>query len=397
MTKTNYSEAHLTCFKLNPYIVLGLSCCATKQDISDKYEKLLKLAKLDSLSTYEFEYKLPQIKAIDYDEAIINTAHSELSKISHKVFAFDDKEFLNTITIDECTERLDNINCYDCFLSCYLWLLTNDTDFTYKDLWSRVCNYIDDVIDSTRLQWSNYFDNRFSIDEINDNFNCYEDFYNAFKENILLPIKNIERNSSDCNSAREILFNAISQTKSSPNVIESATSNELIKLAKQVQNSIEDNTKENEDTSSLLTLQEEEEESYGNISLVDSIEELTSSYSNVIKSGNIQNKESFDSIDTSKASAFNLTTPNNNKQNIKMDSIDSDKSTSPTNQNNTSPSSVPVSEEILSKIINNEFETQQQKQMNKKHRNCVLSLIIKILILAGLIGAFFYFKKLYNF
>lgn len=85
--------------------------------------------------------------------------------------------------------NLRDISCYDCFLRCYMWLITNDRDFEEPELWIPLCQYIDKMIMSSPEQWDKYFDHRFPQDMLDSSMSALRSFYATFCDIILLPIK----------------------------------------------------------------------------------------------------------------------------------------------------------------------------------------------------------------
>lgn len=404
----------LTLFSQNPYRILGISCSASKSEITAAYEEIYKLVNLDTLDTLKNDFELVQLEKPDYSAGMLNIAYADISEIKHKVFAFNDKLYTMVFSINEITDMLEKINCYDEFLSCYLWLLLNDSDFKYKDLWSKLCNYIDMLIELPAMKWQEYFDNRFSIDDINENYECYKEFYEEFRGSILTPIKEIVKGSNNCDSAREVLFTAISNSRvSAVNYDE-----ELMKLANQVDQHASNSEIEDSYRKSIYLLDNEEEVAEESVSLVDlDYDDEDSVYRDIVQNGELSKNYNMDAIDIEKsADALGRNTAKVDYGN--MDSLDSnivtEKLVSPKMNNAKEMTGIIADHngvrevnEVPVMATNNSFNSgsmkdqnaimferlQQEQKKNKQKSN--IGFFIKLLIFLGAIGGvvLYFIKK----
>ena len=200
-------------FSENPYNVLGLPCTAQKHDIAHVVSELKTALRSNSFHYDSIKHLLYIIDTNNYTNESVSEAFAKLSNISNKVFAFNSPNYTSKFTLNDISSMLDNIDCYDEFLAGYLWLIENDRRFSHKDMWGKLCNHIDLLMESQQTEWQGYFDNRFSIDELTENPNAMRNFYKAFCQEILLPLKSISSSSQSSQSAREILFEQIASSR----------------------------------------------------------------------------------------------------------------------------------------------------------------------------------------
>lgn len=329
MNNDSTQKLALEPFATNPYRILGISCISSKQEIIRAYEKLSKLSKLDSLESYTSAFDLTQLPQVIRDEGLINVAQMKAFAPINKAFAFADASYAVPLTIEDCAENVEDISSYDCFLSCYLWLLLNDLDYHYKGLWIKLCNHLDKMLIAEINEWEIYFDNRFRDDEISQNFNCYKDFHTVFTNNILLPFKTLVKGSNQAKTSLEIF--EMAQTPLSE-IQTKANSDELNKLAQIAEKETKArngfnlvNESKNSQKSKVTLVYEETPTIYEKIDLVAEMDTSENIYDQVAKKTGINNERniSIDSIDTSKGLAnVGYAQDYDNRQNIKMDSID---------------------------------------------------------------------------
>ena len=190
-------------FACNPYRILGVAVDTPAKQIHDVYTKLLAMAAVGQTDGYKTEYDFDFLPPFTRTEKDLKTAYGKLASLGYKCFAFSDPLFSAPLNIDDVMLNLEDITCYDCFLRCYMWLITNDREFEEPELWVPLCQYIDKLIKSTEKDWPKYFDHRAASDE--DEAAALRGFHATFSDLILLPIKELVRGSMKFKSALAIL------------------------------------------------------------------------------------------------------------------------------------------------------------------------------------------------
>ena len=192
-------------FACNPFRVLGVPVNAHSNDIEAAYNRLSSLAAAGQQGSYTTGFDFDSLPKLSRTAADVNTAYGKLSSNGYRCFAYSDPQFTVALTIDDVALNLQDISCYDCFLRCYMWLVINDRDFEYPEMWSALARYIDKLIDSTPAEWPALFDNRFPDEMIGQGGQAFASFHQTFCEIILLPIKEMVRGSMRCQKALDIL------------------------------------------------------------------------------------------------------------------------------------------------------------------------------------------------
>lgn len=193
-------------FACNPFRILGLPVNAEENVIEETYQKLLSMAASGTAGSYKTDFDFPSLPPFTRDEATLKTAYAKLASSGYRAFAYSDGVFSQSLNIDDVMLNLQDITCYDCFLRCYMWLITNDRAFEEPELWVPLCKYIDEMIAAPADKWGRYFDDRFSRSVLRQAGEAaLDDFHNTFKDIILLPIKEMVRGSMRCTSAIQIL------------------------------------------------------------------------------------------------------------------------------------------------------------------------------------------------
>lgn len=192
-------------FACNPFRVLGVPVNARSSEIEAAYNRLSSLAAAGQQGTYVTGFDFDSLPKLSRTAADVNTAYGKLSSNGYRCFAYSDPQFTVALTIDDVALNLQDISCYDCFLRCYMWLVINDRDFEYPEMWVALAKYIDKLIDSTSADWPQVFDNRFPEEMIGQGNQAFSSFHQTFCEIILLPIKEMVRGSMRCQKATEIL------------------------------------------------------------------------------------------------------------------------------------------------------------------------------------------------
>ncbi len=190
-------------FACNPYRILGVAVDTPAKQIHDVYTKLLAMAAVGQTDGYKTEFDFDFLPPFTRTEKDLKTAYGKLASLGYKCFAFSDPLFSAPLNVDDVMLNLGDITCYDCFLRCYMWLITNDREFEEPELWVPLCQYIDKLIKSTEKDWPKYFDHRVASDE--DEAAALKGFHDTFSDLILLPIKELVRGSMKFKSALAIL------------------------------------------------------------------------------------------------------------------------------------------------------------------------------------------------
>lgn len=205
MTRPSLGITAMELFACNPFRVLGIAVDAPTADVTLTYKKLLDMAAKGDTADYETPYDFDFLPLFSRSEKDLKTAYAKIASNGYRCFAFSDPIFSASLNIDDVMLNLRDISCYDCFLRCYMWLITNDRDFEEPELWIPLCQYIDKMIMSSPEQWDKYFDHRFPQDMLDSSMSALRSFYATFCDIILLPIKEMVRGSMKCRSAMEIL------------------------------------------------------------------------------------------------------------------------------------------------------------------------------------------------
>lgn len=205
MTRPSLGITAMELFACNPFRVLGIAVDTPTADVTLTYKKLLDMAAKGDTADYETPYDFDFLPPFSRSEKDLKTAYAKIASNGYRCFAFSDPIFSASLNIDDVMLNLRDISCYDCFLRCYMWLITNDRDFEEPELWIPLCQYIDKMIMSSPEQWDKYFDHRFPQDMLDSSMSALRSFYATFCDIILLPIKEMVRGSMKCRSAMEIL------------------------------------------------------------------------------------------------------------------------------------------------------------------------------------------------
>ena len=193
-------------FTYNPFRVLGLPVDSSADTIADTYNKLIEMAENGTIGQYktsfDFDGSLPPFERGVGD---LKTAYAKIASNGYRCFAYSSEQFSAALNVDDIMLNLRDITCYDCFLRCYMWLITNDRLFEETELWILLCKHIDEMIISTPDQWGKLFDHRFPSDMAGDKVSTLRTLYATFCDIILLPLKEMVRGSMRCSTATEIL------------------------------------------------------------------------------------------------------------------------------------------------------------------------------------------------
>lgn len=191
-------------FACNPFRILGLPVTAEDDELTATYKKLLSMGGAEGYTTdFDFQNALPPFKR---DDLTLRTAYAKLASNGYRCFAFSDGVFSQSLNENDVQLNLQNVTCYDAFLRCYMWLITNDRSFEQPHLWVLLAKYIDKLIGSPQSEWKKLFDNRFPASVMASNGDqLLAELHTTFKDIILLPLKEMVRGSMRCTSATQIL------------------------------------------------------------------------------------------------------------------------------------------------------------------------------------------------
>ena len=203
MARSSLGVTATELFACNPYRVLGVAVDTPAKQIHEVYLKLTAMAAVGETDNYKTNFDFDFLPPFTRTEKDLKTAYGKLASLGYKCFAFSDPLFSASLNIDDVMLNLEDITCYDCFLRCYMWLITNDRDFEEPELWVPLCQYIDKLIKSTEKDWPKYFDHRVAPDE--DEASSLKAFHATFSDLILLPIKELVRGSMKFRSAVAII------------------------------------------------------------------------------------------------------------------------------------------------------------------------------------------------
>ncbi len=203
MARSSLGVTATELFACNPYRVLGVAVDTPAKQIHEVYLKLTAMAAVGETDNYKTNFDFDFLPPFTRTEKDLKTAYGKLASLGYKCFAFSDPLFSASLNIDDVMLNLEDITCYDCFLRCYMWLITNDREFEEPELWVPLCEYIDKLIKSTEKDWPKYFDHRVAPDE--DEAASLKAFHATFSDLILLPIKELVRGSMKFRSAVAII------------------------------------------------------------------------------------------------------------------------------------------------------------------------------------------------
>ena len=191
-------------FACNPFRILGLPVTAEDEELTATYKKLLSMGGAEGYTTdFDFQNALPPFKR---DDLTLRTAYAKLASNGYRCFAFSDGVFSQSLNENDVLLNLQNVTCYDAFLRCYMWLITNDRSFEQPHLWVLLAKYIDKLIASQQSEWKRLFDNRFPASVMSASGDqLLAELHTTFKDIILLPLKEMVRGSMRCTTATQIL------------------------------------------------------------------------------------------------------------------------------------------------------------------------------------------------
>lgn len=412
---------HYAEFIYNPYCIMGISCTATRAEIQKAYDKLCGFLKINESDGFSSPFSLSYLEKKPLDEGMLNKAFSDAEDIKSKVFSFSDECFAYRISKEECLKRLDNISSYDEFLSCYLWLITNDTEFVFKDMWASLCSHIEKMMSAQRIHWSELFDSRFSIDELNESYNLLDEFHKAFKMKILSPLHSFENSSEKSSTAKECLFNILASKKNRSAYNRTVVDDELSRLANEAKKMLESDYASNssEDKVSLVNnVRKYEDTSDSELSLIDTYNNESNVFQMAVNNAEYDSasvKTQISELDTTKAfEIIGKSDIQENKQ-FAIDDIDTSKQVESLRAQKKSnakemnglvtvngqvkqvygevnPYAIPksVSREEYAYNQTEEFEKRQAKQVKKHYRANTIKTFIKLLLVAGLFALFWW-------
>lgn len=189
----------------NPYRILGLPVNTSASKANEIYKNLLSMCDNGTIQNYTTPFDLPSLPPFQRNTESLESAFTKLDGDVYKCFAFAESLYATNLSHADIIIQINNMDSYDKFLSCYIWLIINDKNLTYKNLWFKVAKHIDMLSCSGPDDWNSYFDHRFPDDVYISDFDQVKAFYNTFAEVILLPMKELVKGSMECFTASEIL------------------------------------------------------------------------------------------------------------------------------------------------------------------------------------------------
>lgn len=287
-------------FAYNPYRILGIPVDSTQEEIDEVYNKLYAMAENDTISIYKSPFDFPSLPSFQRNTDSLNNAYSKLSGDVYRCFAFSESLYAVNLSQADISIQIANIDSYDKFLSCYMWLIINDPHIFYKNLWFKIAKHIDMLICANPEDWEKLFDHRFPQSVYTEDINSLKGFYNTFCEVILLPLKELVRGSLECMTASEILSNALFDGDISAFMSQLESSEKKVKRVGKKAPAMPEITNFSlvEEATKEETVPETEK-----VNLLEGIDEETNIYTDalnqMIKSNRARNQE-IKSVDTSK-------------------------------------------------------------------------------------------------
>ena len=192
-------------FANNPYRVLGIPVNASIEEIEERYELLCEMCEQGTIDEFSSEYDANYLPPIRRDIENITASRDKVLSNGYRAFAYSDSVYAYDPSQTDVNIHIDNVDCYDCFLNCYIWLVLHDQNIMYKSMWFKLAKYIDELICSDPADWGKLFDNRYPSDIYENDFDTIYAFHSTFCEIILLPLKELVKGSMECQSAVEVL------------------------------------------------------------------------------------------------------------------------------------------------------------------------------------------------
>lgn len=286
-------------FAYNPYRIIGIPVDSTQEKIDEIFQSLIAMAENDTIALYKSPFDFPSLPSFQRNVDSLNNAYSKLSGDVYRCFAFSESLYAVNLSQADISIQIANIDSYDKFLSCYMWLIINDPHISYKNLWFKIAKHIDMLICANPEEWEKLFDHRFPQEIYRNDINSLKGFYNTFCEVILLPLKELVRGSLECMTASEILSNALFDGDISAFMSQMENSEKKVKRTGKKAPAMPEIPKVQ-----LTDINEEnKEEEFEKVNLLEGVGEEENIYTDalqqMIKSNRARNQE-IKSVDTSK-------------------------------------------------------------------------------------------------
>lgn len=289
-------------FVYNPYRIIGVPVDASAEKIDEIYKTLMAMCENETIATHKSPFDFPSLPPFQRNADSLASAYNKLSGDIYRCFAFSESLYAVNLSQADISIQISNIDSYDKFLSCYMWLITNDPNIYYKNLWFKIAKHIDTLICCNPEDWETLFDHRFPKEVYKSDFNSVKGFYNTFCEVILLPLKELVRGSLDCMTASEILSNALFDGDFSAFMSQVESSEKAVKKIGKKTPAMPEVSGVGLVESEMRRRAEEENEE-DTVDLFEGIDEETNIYTDalnqMIKSNRARNQE-IKSVDTSK-------------------------------------------------------------------------------------------------
>lgn len=192
-------------FSNNPYRVLGIPVDASEEEIEERYELLCSMCESGTINEFSSPFDANYLPPVNRDQDSIDSARDKVLSNGYRAFAYADSMYAYDPSQTDISILVENIDCYDCFLSCYIWLVIHDRNIMYKSMWFKLARYIDELICSEPDDWRRLFDKRYPEEVYDNDIDTIKAFYSTFCEIILLPLKELVKGSMECQSAVEVL------------------------------------------------------------------------------------------------------------------------------------------------------------------------------------------------
>lgn len=192
-------------FVNNPYRVLGIPVNATEDEIDERYSALFSMCEDGTIGEFSSPYDAPYLPSIVRNVDTLAEAREKVFSNGYRAFAYADSMYAYDPSQTDISILIENIDSYDSFLNCYIWLVLHDRNIMYKSMWFKLAKYIDELICSESDRWAELFDSRYPEEIYTDDPETLEAFYSIFCEIILLPLKELVKGSMECQSAVEVL------------------------------------------------------------------------------------------------------------------------------------------------------------------------------------------------
>ena len=149
MSNVSIGITAMELFAYNPFRIMGIPVNMSNGDIEKNYKKLLALSDSGEIADYKTPFDFDSLPPFSRSAQTVKTAYAKLASNGYRCFAYSDSQFLVSLNIDDIALNLRDITCYDCFLRCYRWLISDDRERQEHDRWIQLADHIDKMIMSS--------------------------------------------------------------------------------------------------------------------------------------------------------------------------------------------------------------------------------------------------------